>query len=51
VPATNLSHEFHRFSSADPLKKGLLRLHVERVVPAVNIATPGSYTEVEIPER
>ena len=26
----------------------VLRLHVERVVAA---ATPGSYTEVEIPER
>ena len=29
----------------------VLRLHVERVVAAVNGATPGSYTEVEIPER
>jgi hypothetical protein len=29
----------------------VLRLHVERVVAAVNAATPGSYTEVEIPER
>ncbi len=28
-----------------------LRLHVERVVAAVNTARPGSYTEVEIPER
>ena len=28
-----------------------LRLHVERVVTAVNAARPGSYTEVEIPER
>ena len=26
-----------------------LRPHVERVVAAVNAATPGSYTEVEIP--
>jgi len=26
-------------------------LHVERVVAAVNAARPGSYTEVEIPER
>jgi hypothetical protein len=26
-----------------------LRLHVERVVAAVNAATPGSYVEVEIP--
>ena len=29
----------------------VLRLHVKRVVAAVNGATPGSYTEVEIPER
>ena len=29
----------------------VVRLHVERVVAAVNGATPGSYTEVEIPER
>ena len=29
----------------------VLRLHVESVVAAVNGATPGSYTEVEIPER
>jgi hypothetical protein len=29
----------------------VLRLHVERVVAAVNTATPGSYTEIEIPER
>jgi len=29
----------------------VLRLHMERVVAAVNAATPGSYTEVEIPER
>ena len=28
----------------------ILRLHVERVA-AVNAARPGSYTEVEIPER
>ena len=27
----------------------ILRLHAERVVAAVNAATPGSYTEVEIP--
>ena len=29
----------------------ILRLHVERVVTAVNAARPGSYTEVEIPEQ
>ena len=29
----------------------VLRLHVKRVVAAVNGATPGSYTEVEIAER
>ena len=29
----------------------ILRLHIERVVAAVNAARPGSYTEVEIPER
>ncbi|MGB7844653.1 MAG: hypothetical protein WBL63_03495 [Candidatus Acidiferrum sp.] len=29
----------------------ILRLHMERVVAAVNAARPGSYTEVEIPER
>ncbi len=29
----------------------VLRLHMERVVAAVNAATPGSYTEVEIPKR
>jgi hypothetical protein len=29
----------------------VLRLHVERVVAAVNAATPGSYTEVEIPSQ
>ena len=28
----------------------ILRLHVALVVAAVNAATPGSYTEVEIPE-
>jgi hypothetical protein len=27
----------------------VLRQHVERVVDAVNAATPGSYTEVDIP--
>ncbi len=27
----------------------VLRLHVERVVAAVNAATPGSYTQVNIP--
>jgi hypothetical protein len=27
----------------------ILRRHVERVVAAVNAATPGSYVEVEIP--
>ena len=29
----------------------ILRLHAERVVATVNAARPGSYTEVEIPER
>jgi len=29
----------------------VLRLHVQRVVAAVNAARPGSYTEVQIPER
>jgi len=29
----------------------ILRRHMERVVAAVNAARPGSYTEVEIPER
>ena len=29
----------------------MLRLHVDRVVAAVDAARPGSYTEVEIPER
>jgi uncharacterized protein (DUF433 family) len=29
----------------------VLRLHVQRVVAAVNAAKPGSYTEVQIPER
>jgi hypothetical protein len=28
---------------------GLLRPHIQLVVDAVNAATPGSYTEVEIP--
>ena len=28
----------------------VLRLHVERVVAAVDAATPGSYTELEIPD-
>ena len=27
----------------------ILRLHVERVVVAVNAATPGSYAEVDVP--
>jgi hypothetical protein len=27
----------------------VLRLHVQQVVAAVNAATPGSYTEVDIP--
>jgi len=27
-----------------------LRLHIQRVVEAVNAATPGSYVEVDIPE-
>jgi hypothetical protein len=26
-----------------------VRLHVERIAAAVNAATPGSYTEIEIP--
>jgi hypothetical protein len=29
----------------------IVRLHLERIVTAVNAATPGSYTEVEIPFR
>jgi hypothetical protein len=29
----------------------ILRLYVDRVVAAVNAASPGSYTEVEIPEQ
>src|SRR3974390_1421245 len=29
----------------------VLRMYVERVVTAVTAATPGSYAEVEIPER
>lgn len=29
----------------------VLRLHVQRVVAAVNAATPGSYTEIDIPGR
>src|SRR5437870_7987741 len=29
----------------------IVSLHVEQVVTAVNAARPGSYTEVEIPER
>jgi hypothetical protein len=29
----------------------VLRLHVQRVVAAVNAARPGSYAEVRIPER
>lgn len=28
----------------------IVRIHVARVIAAVNGATPGSYTEVEIPE-
>lgn len=28
----------------------ILRMHVARVVTAVNAATPGSYTEVDIPD-
>jgi len=28
----------------------VLRLHVQRVVLAVNSATPGSYSEVEVPQ-
>jgi hypothetical protein len=28
----------------------VLRLHVERVVAAVNVATAGRYAEVEIPD-
>ena len=28
-----------------------VRLHLERIATAVNAATPGSYTEVEIPHR
>lgn len=28
-----------------------VRLHLDRIVAAVNSATPGSYTEVEIPHR
>jgi hypothetical protein len=43
----------HRLRAADGLQlaASLVRLHIERVVAAVNTATPGSYTEVEIPER
>jgi hypothetical protein len=29
----------------------VLRLHVDRVVEAVSAAKPGSYTEVDIPDR
>lgn len=29
----------------------LVRLHVEKIAAAVNAATPGSYTEVEIPYK
>ena len=28
-----------------------VRLHIDRVTAAVNAATPGSYTEVEIPHK
>ena len=28
-----------------------VRLYLERIVTAVNAATPGSYTEVEIPHK
>ncbi len=28
-----------------------VRAHLERIAEAVNLATPGSYTEVEIPHR
>jgi hypothetical protein len=28
-----------------------VKLHIERIVDAVNAATPGSYTEVEVPHR
>jgi hypothetical protein len=28
----------------------IVRIHVARVIAAVNAATPGSYTEVEIPD-
>ena len=28
-----------------------VRLHLERIVAAVNSATPGSYAEVEIPHK
>ena len=28
-----------------------VRLHMERVVAVINAATPGSYTEVEIPHK
>jgi hypothetical protein len=30
-------------------KWSCVRLHVERIAAAVNAATPGSYTEIEIP--
>jgi len=29
----------------------MVRLHLERIVEAVNLCTPGSYAEVEIPFR
>ena len=29
----------------------IIKAHVAQVVAAVNAATPGSYTEVEIPDR
>ena len=33
------------------LRRPVLRQHVQLVLEAVNAATPGSYTEVEIPHR
>jgi hypothetical protein len=36
---------------AGTTKWSAVRLHLERIAAAVNAATPGSYTEVDIPFR
>ena len=47
----NLTDRYIAFVVIGNQQWPILRRYVDRVVNAVNVATPGSYTEVEVPFR